>query len=76
MTTNRRDQLCFPRPRPATPFDPVLLLSRNVSNVICCLVFGQRFGYEDEQFLHLLDTLSDILKFASSPLGQVSGGGS
>ncbi|AWO98612.1 putative cytochrome P450 2A10-like [Scophthalmus maximus] len=54
----------------ATPFDPVLLLSRNVSNVICCLVFGQRFGYEDEQFLHLLDTLSDILKFASSPLGQ------
>uniref|UniRef100_A0A3B4T5V1 Cytochrome P450 2G1-like n=1 Tax=Seriola dumerili TaxID=41447 RepID=A0A3B4T5V1_SERDU len=54
-----------------TPFDPALLLSRTVSNVICCLVFGQRFSYEDKQFLRLLNILSEILKFGSSPLGQM-----
>ncbi|XP_056231025.1 cytochrome P450 2G1-like [Seriola aureovittata] len=55
----------------ATPFDPALLLSRTVSNVICCLVFGQRFSYEDKQFLRLLNIISEILKFGSSPLGQM-----
>ncbi|XP_071352566.1 cytochrome P450 2G1-like [Trachinotus anak] len=55
----------------ASPFDPTFLLSRTVSNVICCLVFGQRFSYEDKQFLHLLNIISEILKFGSSPLGQM-----
>ncbi|XP_013880594.1 cytochrome P450 2Y3 [Austrofundulus limnaeus] len=50
-------------------FDPSILLSRTVSNVICCLVFGQRFSYEDEQFVDLLATISEIVRFNSSPLG-------
>uniref|UniRef100_A0A3B5LUR5 Cytochrome P450, family 2, subfamily Y, polypeptide 3 n=1 Tax=Xiphophorus couchianus TaxID=32473 RepID=A0A3B5LUR5_9TELE len=37
------------------PFDPTILLSRTVSNIVCCLVFGQRFSYEDKQFLELLN---------------------
>uniref|UniRef100_A0A7N8XCQ6 Cytochrome P450 2G1-like n=1 Tax=Mastacembelus armatus TaxID=205130 RepID=A0A7N8XCQ6_9TELE len=53
------------------PFDPTFLLSRTVSNVICCLVFGQRFHDENKQFLHLLNIMSDNLRFGSSPLGQM-----
>ncbi|XP_019943823.2 cytochrome P450 2G1-like [Paralichthys olivaceus] len=55
----------------AAPFDPTFLLSRTVSNVICCMVFGQRFSYEDKQFLQLLNIISEILKFVNSPLGQM-----
>ncbi|XP_017286572.1 cytochrome P450 2G1 [Kryptolebias marmoratus] len=51
------------------PFDPTVLLSRTVSNVICCLVFGQRFSYEDKQFVELMATISEIARFNSSPLG-------
>uniref|UniRef100_A0A669F936 Cytochrome P450, family 2, subfamily Y, polypeptide 3 n=1 Tax=Oreochromis niloticus TaxID=8128 RepID=A0A669F936_ORENI len=57
------------------PFDPQFLLSSTVSNVICCLVFGERFSFEDKQFLHLLTIMSKVTRFNSSPLGQVSGSG-
>ncbi|XP_041850579.1 cytochrome P450 2G1-like [Melanotaenia boesemani] len=50
-------------------FNPAILLSRTVSNVICCLVFGQRFTYEDKQFLNLLTIISTIVMFDSSPSG-------
>lgn len=60
---------------PATPFDPTFFMSCTVSNVICCLVFGQRFSYDDDNFLHLLQIIADTLKFGSSPRGQVRGGG-
>ncbi|XP_054477198.1 cytochrome P450 2F3-like [Anoplopoma fimbria] len=53
------------------PFDPTFLISCTVSNVICCLVFGQRFGYEDKTFLQLLHIISEILKFLNSPIGQL-----
>ncbi|KAK2846641.1 hypothetical protein Q5P01_009640 [Channa striata] len=55
----------------ATVFEPTHILSCCVSNVICCLVFGQRFSYEDDHFLRLLQTISDALKFGSSPWGQL-----
>ncbi|XP_070826389.1 cytochrome P450 2F3-like [Chaetodon trifascialis] len=55
----------------ATPFDPTYFMSCTVSNVICCLVFGQRFSYDDDRFLHLLQIISEILKFGSSPWGQL-----
>ncbi|CAI5692811.1 cytochrome P450 2F3 [Oreochromis niloticus] len=54
-----------------SPFDPTFLLSCTVSNVICCLVFSQRFSYEDKQFLRLLTILSHIGKLNSSPVGQM-----
>uniref|UniRef100_UPI0009B48C2B cytochrome P450 2Y3 n=1 Tax=Monopterus albus TaxID=43700 RepID=UPI0009B48C2B len=53
----------------ATSFDPTFLLSRTVSNVICCLVFGQRFSYEDKQFLRLLHVISEVVRFNSSSWG-------
>ncbi|XP_028274630.1 cytochrome P450 2F5-like [Parambassis ranga] len=55
----------------AVPFDPTFLLSCTVSNVICCLVFGQRFSYDDDHFLHLLQIISETLRFGSSPGGQL-----
>ncbi|KAK2881632.1 hypothetical protein QQF64_008056 [Cirrhinus molitorella] len=55
----------------STPVDPIFFLSRAVSNVICSLVFGQRFDYEDKNFLHLLQVLSKVLRFGSSPWGQL-----
>uniref|UniRef100_A0A3Q3JIS2 Cytochrome P450, family 2, subfamily Y, polypeptide 3 n=1 Tax=Monopterus albus TaxID=43700 RepID=A0A3Q3JIS2_MONAL len=55
--------------RAPTSFDPTFLLSRTVSNVICCLVFGQRFSYEDKQFLRLLHVISEVVRFNSSSWG-------
>ncbi|KAK5885369.1 hypothetical protein CesoFtcFv8_019082 [Champsocephalus esox] len=55
----------------AEPFDPSFLLSLSMCNVICCLVFGQRFKYEDEKFLSLLQILKNTLRFDSTPWGQM-----
>ncbi|KAG8001820.1 Cytochrome P450 2A13 [Nibea albiflora] len=53
------------------PFDPRFLMRCTVSNVICCIVFGQRFSYDDKKFLHLLDVMSQILAFNNGFLGQM-----
>uniref|UniRef100_A0A8C4REH6 Cytochrome P450 2G1-like n=1 Tax=Erpetoichthys calabaricus TaxID=27687 RepID=A0A8C4REH6_ERPCA len=37
-----------------SPFDPSMSLSQAVANVICSIVFGERFEYDDENFAHLL----------------------
>ncbi|KAJ1107370.1 hypothetical protein NDU88_004761 [Pleurodeles waltl] len=55
------------------PFDPTFFLSRAVSNVICSVVFGRRFDYEDKKFLYLLNLLHDTFRLFSSAWGQVSG---
>ncbi|KAF7692655.1 cytochrome P450 2G1-like [Silurus meridionalis] len=52
-------------------FDPTFFLSRAVSNIICALVFGQRFSYEDGHFLHLLQVINGVLRFGSSTWGQL-----
>uniref|UniRef100_A0A3P8QIW1 Uncharacterized protein n=1 Tax=Astatotilapia calliptera TaxID=8154 RepID=A0A3P8QIW1_ASTCA len=54
------------------PFDPQFVLSSTISNVICCLFFGERFSFEDKQFLHLLTIMPKVTRFNSSPLGQVT----
>ncbi|KAI5626339.1 cytochrome P450 precursor, partial [Silurus asotus] len=55
----------------STQFDPTFFLSRAVSNIICALVFGQRFLYEDHHFLHLLQVINSILRFGSRTLEQL-----
>ncbi|KAI1893683.1 hypothetical protein AGOR_G00126220 [Albula goreensis] len=52
-------------------FDPTFIMSRAVSNVICALVFGRRFDYKDDNFLRLLETISVLIRFGSSPWGQL-----
>ncbi|XP_030074509.1 cytochrome P450 2G1-like [Microcaecilia unicolor] len=54
-----------------SPFDPTFYLSRSVSNIICSIVFGNRFDYEDEEFLKLLKLLNQFSKLFDSPLTQL-----
>ncbi|XP_018422649.1 PREDICTED: cytochrome P450 2C8-like [Nanorana parkeri] len=50
-------------------FDPTDLLRLAVSNVICSIVFGERFDYEDEKFTHLLFLMKEILNTLASAWG-------
>ncbi|XP_044129772.1 cytochrome P450 2B4-like isoform X2 [Bufo gargarizans] len=50
--------------------DPRNILAQAVSNVICSVVFGSRFEYEDLKFLKLLNMLNETLVLMSSIWGQ------
>nr|XP_033810452.1 cytochrome P450 2G1-like [Geotrypetes seraphini] len=54
-----------------SPFDPTFYFSRSVSNIICSIVFGNRFDYKDDTFLKLLKLLSETSKLTDSPLTQL-----
>ncbi|XP_076141781.1 cytochrome P450 2F3-like [Alosa pseudoharengus] len=55
----------------SVPFDPTFLLASAVSNVICALVFGQRFSYDDVNFLRLLQIINNVVRNGSSPWGPL-----
>ncbi|XP_010216951.1 PREDICTED: cytochrome P450 2G1-like, partial [Tinamus guttatus] len=52
------------------PFDPTYLLSQAVSNVICSIVFGNRFDYEDKEFQEMLQLMNEIFREISTPRAQ------
>uniref|UniRef100_A0A8C3HI29 unspecific monooxygenase n=1 Tax=Chrysemys picta bellii TaxID=8478 RepID=A0A8C3HI29_CHRPI len=41
------------------PFDPTIPLTHAVSNIICSIVFGDRFDYDDQKFLTLIKLTED-----------------
>uniref|UniRef100_A0A672RGM4 Cytochrome P450 2M1-like n=1 Tax=Sinocyclocheilus grahami TaxID=75366 RepID=A0A672RGM4_SINGR len=41
-------------------FSPADMLSNTMANVICSIVFGQRFEFEDPQFKFLLQTVNSV----------------
>ncbi|XP_012790981.1 cytochrome P450 2S1 [Sorex araneus] len=51
-------------------FDPSLLLAQATSNVMCSLLFGRRFPYEDEEFRGAVQAAKGILLEVCSPWGQ------
>ncbi|XP_025124924.3 cytochrome P450 2F2 [Bubalus bubalis] len=51
------------------PFDPQRLLDNAVSNV-CTVVLGNHYGYEDMEFLRLLDLFNDNFRIMSSRWGE------
>ncbi|XP_006871578.1 PREDICTED: cytochrome P450 2A13-like [Chrysochloris asiatica] len=51
--------------------DPTYFLSRSVSNVISSIVFGDRFDYEDKEFLSLLRMMLGSFQFTASPHPQL-----
>ncbi|XP_060131234.1 cytochrome P450 2C20-like [Zootoca vivipara] len=53
------------------PFDPTIHLSHAVSNVICSIVFGNRFEYEDKNFIFLLDTIKKSFSVLLSTWVQI-----
>nr|XP_034973342.1 cytochrome P450 2A13-like [Zootoca vivipara] len=53
------------------PFDPTFVLSRSVSNIISSIAFGNRFEYEDHEFLFLLRAILETFEFASTSWGQL-----
>ncbi|XP_069799523.1 cytochrome P450 2A5-like [Dendropsophus ebraccatus] len=52
-----------------SPFEPTNLLTLAVSNVICSIVFGERFDYENVKFRTLLTLLKETTHLMSSTLG-------
>ncbi|KAM8953490.1 cytochrome P450 2G1-like [Pelodytes ibericus] len=53
------------------PFDPAILISKAVSNVICSVVFGKRFEYDDRSFQRMLDIFYETFELMSSTWGQI-----
>ncbi|XP_057633485.1 cytochrome P450 2C28 isoform X6 [Chionomys nivalis] len=50
--------------------DPTFILSSAPSNVICSVVFHNRFDYEDKNFLSLMEKLNENFKIFNSPWMQ------
>ncbi|XP_061452464.1 cytochrome P450 2F3-like isoform X2 [Rhineura floridana] len=53
------------------PFDPTYIIGLAFSNVICSIIFGDRFDYEDEKFLTLIGLINDNFQLLSSPCAQM-----
>nr|DBA20607.1 TPA: hypothetical protein GDO54_017367 [Pyxicephalus adspersus] len=53
------------------PLDPRNILVQAISNVICSVVFGNRFEYEDLKFLKLLNLFNETFLLMSSTWGQL-----
>ncbi|XP_051802861.1 cytochrome P450 2J2-like isoform X10 [Acanthochromis polyacanthus] len=53
------------------PFNPHLITNNAVSNIICSLVFGRRFEYNDEKFRKLLQYFDKIVQIQASLSAQL-----
>ncbi|XP_078081266.1 cytochrome P450 2J6-like [Mustelus asterias] len=53
------------------PFNPQFLITCATSNIICSIVFGERFEYRDERFLDLLHMLEESFELEGAFWGQV-----
>ncbi|XP_046508778.1 cytochrome P450 2C18-like [Equus quagga] len=55
----------------ASPCDPTFILGCAPCNVICSIIFQNRFDYTDQTFLNLLEKFNENLRIMSSPWIQV-----
>lgn len=53
------------------PFNAQSLINSAVSNVICCLVFGDRYEYTDKQYQGILQDFSEIVYLEGTVCAQV-----
>ncbi|KAM8952635.1 cytochrome P450 2A6-like [Pelodytes ibericus] len=53
------------------PIDPSKKIVNAVSNILCSIIFGNRFQYTDERFTHLLSVVDKIFSITSSSYGQL-----
>ncbi|KAM4695946.1 cytochrome P450 2F3-like isoform 1-T3 [Rhinophrynus dorsalis] len=54
-----------------TPTDVTGYLSRSVSNVICSIVFGNRFDYTDKRLLTITQSINNVFSISSSTWGTL-----
>ncbi|XP_048378463.2 cytochrome P450 2C42-like [Stegostoma tigrinum] len=54
-----------------SPFSPDFLMRCAASNIICSIVFGERFEYGDKDFLSLLEMIAENGHILSSPWVQL-----
>ncbi|KAI4897136.1 hypothetical protein NFI96_022770 [Prochilodus magdalenae] len=52
-------------------FYPIHPIMNAVSNIICSIIFGDRFEYNNERFAKLLEILNENIRLAGSPVGQI-----
>ncbi|XP_062447444.1 cytochrome P450 2C5-like [Rhea pennata] len=52
-------------------FEPMINFRHAVANVICSVVFGSRYSYNDTAFLELLDMIGNYVSFFLSPIAMV-----
>ena len=50
------------------PINVQNLMNATVSNVICSIVFGKRFEYDDEEFLKCIDNMNSIITTGATAL--------
>ncbi|KAK2835625.1 hypothetical protein Q5P01_016109 [Channa striata] len=48
------------------PFNPLVIMNNAISNVICSLVFGHRFEYNDEKFTRLMKLFDEAVHIQGS----------
>ncbi|CAI9161581.1 unnamed protein product [Rangifer tarandus platyrhynchus] len=53
------------------PFDPTFVVSRSVSNIICSVIFGSRFDYDDDRLLTIIHLINENFQIMSSPWGEM-----
>ncbi|XP_067859169.1 uncharacterized protein [Heptranchias perlo] len=53
------------------PFNPAIIMNSASANIICSIVFGDRFDYEDENFVNLVKRVSENIQLAGSPMVQL-----
>lgn len=49
------------------PFDTTQPINYAVSNIICSMVYGSRFDYDDPEFTSLVDRTNTMIQIAGSP---------
>ncbi|OBS79587.1 hypothetical protein A6R68_22211, partial [Neotoma lepida] len=55
-----------------SPCDPTFILSCAPCNVICSIIFQNRFDYKDQDFLTLMEKVNENVRILSSPWLQTN----
>ncbi|KAL7863970.1 hypothetical protein AOLI_G00153900 [Acnodon oligacanthus] len=53
------------------PFYPMHQFMNAVSNIICSIIFGDRFEYDDKHFAKLLQMLNENIQYTGSTVAQI-----
>ncbi|XP_066484527.1 cytochrome P450 2C23-like [Tiliqua scincoides] len=61
------------RAKKGQPFDPASLLSCASCNVISHILLGERFSYQDQEYLEVLHMLTESFRLENSVAGQLYG---